>query len=271
MYRRSCDCPQFDWVEGLYDYRRKVGSKTVGYPIKLGINSLYGKLAQRVGGRTWANLIWAGLITARTRAKLMHAASLEPENIIMLATDAVYSTVPLDLDIGERLGQWEHSTHDRMFIVQPGLYWGPPKPKTRGVPPKFFETRTGEFERAWGEWKDFDMAAVKGRTDDPFPHASIAMQSFTGLKLAQSRGKPETAGTWVRGERLISFDWTNKRRAEHEWRGDHILTFPLPGGPDLVSVHHGDLDESVMTALLGRNDDWQDQPDWVDLSIPWKD
>ena len=63
-------------------------------------------LAQRIGKAAFANMIWAGLITAITRAKLNDAIALDPLNILMLATDALYSLQPLDLPLGDRLGQW---------------------------------------------------------------------------------------------------------------------------------------------------------------------
>lgn len=271
VYERTCECEAFNWVEPLYEYRKKVGSKTIGYPIKLGLNSLYGKLAQRVGSPTYGNFIWAGIITAKTRGKLMTAAALAPQDIVMLATDGVYSRVPLDLPLGDNLGQWEAAVHDRMFIVQPGLYWGPPKPKTRGVPLKFFETRTDEFENRWREFRELDTAASIGSLTREYPTAKIELQSFIGLKLAQARNKPETAGMWVRPEREISFDWTRKRKPEHIWEGDHVITFPLPGSPELCSVMHGGIDETVLGQWEGARMEIEDQPDVVDLSIPWKD
>jgi hypothetical protein len=74
-YVKQCQCRTFDWVEPLYAYRRQLGSSGQGYPLKLAINSLYGKLAQRIGEPPWRNPLWAGLITARTRALLMDAAA----------------------------------------------------------------------------------------------------------------------------------------------------------------------------------------------------
>ena len=38
----------------------------------------------------------------------------------MLATDAVFSTRPLALDIGDELGQWEEKQWQDLFIAQPG-------------------------------------------------------------------------------------------------------------------------------------------------------
>lgn len=265
-YEKTCHCETFDWVEQLYDYRRSIGSSGPGYPIKLGINALYGTLAQRVGNGKFTNMIYAGLITAMTRAKLNRAAATAPGKVVMLATDALYSTVPLDLVIGEKLGQWEYEELDGLFIVQPGLYWCPAKRKrkSRGLPGKFFETdgMTEGFENEWQTWNG-DVDAI--------PSRAVPLTSFIGLKLALARGKPETAGCWISDVRRISFDYRNKRQG-HIWQRHSIVTAPRPGSPGLVSIPHRDFLKS------GGHEPWEnaramleEQPDYVDLSPPFKD
>lgn len=265
-YIAKCNCKPFDWVEPLYEYRKSIGKKTEGYPIKLGINSLYGKLAQRVGSPKWGNFVWAGLITAFTRTKLNEAAALSPHDIIMLATDGIYSKKPLALDTGDKLGQWETAQHPSIFIVQPGLYWGPPKPKTRGIPLKFFETRTQLFEKAW---HDYAKARRKGLQH--FPVGEIDLTLFIGLKLAQSRNKPETAGKWITQRRTISFDWTRKRSYEHSWNKGHVVTLPLNGARDLISVPYTGLNASALSLWDGARDELDEQPEYIDISAPWRD
>ncbi len=123
--RCECNCRMFDWVPALYDERSRIGSATRGYPLKLGLASLYGKMAQRTGRGPYHDVVAAGLVTAMTRARLIEAVGQDPEAIVMLATDAVFSTRPLSLDIGEGLGQWEEKVWPDLFIAQPGVYWSP--------------------------------------------------------------------------------------------------------------------------------------------------
>ncbi len=123
----------FAFIEELYverarlkaarDMREKV--------LKLGMNSIYGKLAQSAmrqpGGRTrlpaWSSFPHAGLTTSITRAALYDAAMDDPENIILFATDGIYSAAPLDLDVGAHLGGWErHGPFELGFFLQPGVY-----------------------------------------------------------------------------------------------------------------------------------------------------
>lgn len=267
IYEKNCDCYAFDWVEPLFDYRRSIGSKGPGYPIKLAINSLYGKLAQRKGAGAYANMVWAGLITAHTRAKLMSAAALAPGRIVMAATDGIYSLDPLPLDIGERLGQWECEELDGLFIVQPGLYWSPEKRKRkgRGLPGSFFE-QGGLTERFEYEWSNY-----LANSASDFPSVAVPITNFIGLKLALSRGDPDSAGQWRAETRNISFDYRNKREG-HCIEGNAFLTAPRPGGPLTVSLPHKDF------LAAGGHEPWEnaramleDQPDYIDLGPPFKD
>lgn len=132
----------FAWVPEIYAERQRIieEARQRGKPdgrqiaIRLGMNAMYGKLAQQVGaqwdGEQWKlpryfQLEWAGWITAGCRAKLMMAAMQKPDAIISFATDGIFATEPLDLYAPARkeLGAWEVVTHDGMCIVMPGVYW----------------------------------------------------------------------------------------------------------------------------------------------------
>jgi hypothetical protein len=270
-FSSNCDCKPFDWIEPLFDYRKSIGKSGPGYPIKLGINGLYGAQAQRVGQGQYANMVYAGLTTAQTRARINDAIGLAPFDIVMIATDGIYGTKSLPLEIGDRLGQWEHNKLDGLFIVQPGLYWCPEKRKrkSRGLSSSFFEEpgRTEGFENAWMDFLDRSNSDVA----IAFPMVNVPVPGFIGLKLAQARGKPELAGTWVKDTRNISFDYRNKRRS-HIVVGHAALTSIRPGAPGLVSLPHRDF------LAKGGAEPWEaarsmldEQPDFVDLGIPFKD
>lgn len=139
----------FAWVRDIYEQRREW--KSAGNPAqlaaKLGINSLYGKLAQRIGGRdgkpTWHNLEMAGHITSTCRAMLYEASWRQHSDIIAYQTDGIYSTAPLQFlpnGEGNELGQWEVDTYSGMLHLQSGVYWLRDvqgkwlRPKSRGVP-----------------------------------------------------------------------------------------------------------------------------------------
>jgi hypothetical protein len=252
LYEKQCDCHPFAWVETRYA-QRKALKGVQGEPLKRGINSLYGKLAQRIGEPPFANPIWAGMITASVRAKLNDAiASTDPRNVVMMATDGIYTLEPLPLPIGGGLGQWGLKTFPSLFVVQPGLYW-PPKsgedwrPKSRGISPTTIAKFADQFEAAWANWiatptldpiakaqRLFD-ALDAGRPDlvavaigDPYPWVEVLFKAFIGLRLAAHWGKSEKAGQWEEQSRKISFDWRGKRDADAVWTPD----------PRAVSAHY---------------------------------
>jgi hypothetical protein len=269
---KGCRCHSFDWVHELYQRRLDLGKDMRGLPLKYGCTSLYGKLAQRVGGKPWTNMVWAGLVTATVRAHLNDAIAQAPHDIIMIATDGIFSRVPLQLDLGKGLGQWEHKQHDRMFIVQPGLYWGAAKPKTRGVPldPSFLEKHATGIEKAWRGWCAMEQLTHQPGWTHEMPTVHVPVTLFVGLKLAHARGKLETACVWHQMEagthKKFKFDWTGKRSAGLIWEGKHSLrTLPARGHPDLISLpHKGDC--SLMAALDLENAQLEDQPDHLNFS-----
>lgn len=269
IYERKCDCQTFNWVEEKYEYRKKIGKDGPGYPIKLGINALYGLLAQRVGAAKFANIMLAGLITSRTRAKLLEAASQKPGGVIMMATDAVYTTEPLELDIGGKLGQWEAHEFADLFLVQPGLYWSPDlaKKKSRGISSKFFERHDliGQFYDEWNKYKESDCAVERPLNLD-FPSVSIPNVQFIGLKLANAWNKPELSGKWQEKPKTFSFDYTNKR-ISHMWDGNCIITKPI--FQKMISLPHAEFVKHGAEQLDIIRAEMEDQPDYVDFSIPF--
>lgn len=124
-YIATTEGKPFSWVRELYDYRQRL--KEAGnfsqYAIKVGINSLYGKCAQRVGSNAYFSLSWAGYTTSATRAKLARAGyDNGSEKIIGFATDAIFSTSPLDLPLTNDLGDWEACRFDSGLFLQSGVY-----------------------------------------------------------------------------------------------------------------------------------------------------
>jgi hypothetical protein len=92
------------------------------------INAIYGKMAQRKGHKgkpsKYASLWFAAAITAGTQRKLMEAALTKPYAIVAFATDGIYSTEPLDVDlpVEKTLGERETQKGDKGTFIQPGVY-----------------------------------------------------------------------------------------------------------------------------------------------------
>jgi hypothetical protein len=231
---RECDCRPFDWVHDVYEERRRLGSDTRGYPLKIGLASLYGKTAQRCGRGPYHDVVSAGLITAITRARLIEAVGRDPEAVDMLATDSAFSTRPLSLDIGEGLGQWKEEVWSDLFIVQSGVYWSPTDLerliKSRGAPRSVIGPAAPRFHEVFAEW--FEVIGRPGAMETVLkerliPSVPVTVRVFYGCRYALARGKPWLAGKWENVTRHVSFEWSTKRDSMRIAVGDgYLTTFP---------------------------------------------
>ena len=69
---------------------------------------------------------------------LYQAAEKAIDDVIAFETDAIFTRVPLDLDIGPGLGQWEETVYDSLTYFMSGYYFatkadGTQVEKSRGV------------------------------------------------------------------------------------------------------------------------------------------
>lgn len=142
-YHVDCDCGRiFDLVPELYCERLRIGKEGPGIVIKLGLNSLYGKLAQSIGNAPFNSWFWAGLITSGTRAQILEFLALHENhyNMLMVATDGIYTLedikAPKPRDTGtygavdkrdgslKPLGGWEHKDIPQgIFAARAGIYF----------------------------------------------------------------------------------------------------------------------------------------------------
>jgi hypothetical protein len=158
-YTPRCDHDPFGWVPEVYAERarRKIAGDGSEKVLKLGLNSLYGKCAQRVGYRGQRppsqQFEWAGHVTSCTRATLLRASVplLLRDQVIAFATDAVISTAPLPIVPGPDLGSWETETFNRGVYVQSGVYWHDGAPKLRGIRPH--EMCEDQVQHGWQHWQ----------------------------------------------------------------------------------------------------------------------
>jgi hypothetical protein len=126
----------FEWLNEVYDKRLEWKQAGIAsqLALKLLMNSIYGKLAQRVGWneekRTappWHQLEWAGWVTSHCRAMLWDVMSRIPrEHVIAVETDGLYTThdpILLGIENSKELGGWEVEVYDEILYVQSGMAW----------------------------------------------------------------------------------------------------------------------------------------------------
>jgi len=219
-YHATCNCDPFAWIERMFKDRAAMERERPGSGIalKLVLNSMYGKLAQRVGARPYFNSVWSGLITALTRARV-RALYDQGYPVVMFATDAVFvlgdehpfgNTMHTDYRMGSGLGEWEHAgRYEHLTIFQPGVYFDEQaaKFKTRGVPMREIRERAGEF-----------IAAA----NTPDGSVEMRMSNHLGIRqcLAWGPKRYPDLGNWLDAPRTMRVDPTAKRRLrDQQWDG----------------------------------------------------
>lgn len=186
------DSRPFEFIRNMFEFRKvlKARGSMAQICIKLALNSLYGKMAQGIGYRNqqppFQCYIYAGMITAATRASVLRAAGKAPDAIISFATDGIISRDTLDLKISGDLGDWEYQTYDKGFIIKPGFYKldkpeGSVK-KVRGFPAKNIDF--DHVEKVW------DSEGLSG-------HVLVPTQQFIGLKSASEN---RLWGQWIESD-----------------------------------------------------------------------
>ena len=205
----------FAFIEGLYNKRRalKAAGDGAHVGLKLGLNSLYGKLAQQVGARldartgTWRKppfhqLEWAGYVTSWCRAKVLEAAMQDIESVIAFETDALFTSRPLSLPITSNLGDFEQVNFDDLTYVMSGMYWGNRDgkeiaAKTRGV--------------LRGTMSRLDALTAMREPLAADREFTVTSTRFNTLGLALHRGNLDIWRRWETITKTISAEPTGKR------------------------------------------------------------
>lgn len=144
VFHATCSHAPFAFLPIVYRDRVRWGSDGKGIVLKLGTNACAGKTMQKVGDAPpFRDLVWAGNITATTRAQIldMIASARDRWHVLTVATDGIYSTeklampAPRDTSTGElinekgervekALGSWEYKhIEEGAFLAKPGLYF----------------------------------------------------------------------------------------------------------------------------------------------------
>lgn len=231
----------FSFIDPMFEKRRKLKAAGDGahVGIKLGLNSLYGKTAQQVGWRPaqekngkllperippYHQIEWAGYVTSWCRATVLRAAMQDLSSVIAFETDALFTTRPLNLDVGSGLGQWEETRFDSLAYVQSGMYFG----RTDGG--KVVEKTRG-VDRGTLHLSDLHAAMAERRASDRRMRAPLTRFNGAGIALAQDFNKwrkwetivKEVSASPVTGKRLHedcpSCQPVNGRK---DWTGERI-------------------------------------------------
>lgn len=238
----------FAWVEEMAARRLeyKARGDERAYPLKVGLNSIYGKLAQHSGTHPLQCMIYAAAVTSQTRAALLRAAYPRKHDVVLLATDGILSRVPLDeLPIGAELGTWERDEYQSAWMLQAGVYWAGDKKRTRGI-----DARTLELPAVDALWRRKGSAAV----------VTLPSRRVLSYRLCASQNKLDKTGSWYDGTRSVRFSPSPRRRS-YRWQGDTLLTIPAR-----VADYQEQVRIDTMMMQLSPDDgdfEFEALPDWA--------
>lgn len=278
---------EFPWKELMYDlYTTRLRLKNERNPVQMGyklsMNSLYGKMAQRAGGKDKPpqshTLPIAGYVTSDCRAAVMRVMmSCNPGSVLTVETDGVFTTTtPEELQrryprftVSNKLGDWSVKVLDEMIIVQNGVYltrvgdeWLPPK--SRGIP-------------ATAMKRDAILDHLRQCTGDRWPKLAFTnKEAFIGLGASISRathknkrGKMSTNPfkasalhcTWHADPRELDVEGHHSKRA-------HIVKMcpECKAGKSPAETAHP-------LTINSEADQWNAKPhEWISHSytLPWE-
>ena len=237
----------FAWVREGVKLRMeyKAAKDERQFPLKVGFNSIYGKFAQHSGTHPLQCMVYAAAITSATRALLLRAAYHRQHEVILLATDGILSTTPLDeLTVGPGLGEWETETYDSAWMLQAGVYWCGQKKRTRGI-----DARTLELSEVEQKWETSGTSAT----------LTLPSRRVLSYRLCAAQGKLHLTGSWCNSVRSVKFSASPRRRSLR-MRGGRMLTLPAS-----VSAYLQQVEIDRIAIQLGGLNDFEDEalPDWA--------
>jgi hypothetical protein len=231
VFTPASDTKPFAFIPRIYKERAKLKKK--GHAgekvLKLGLNSLYGKLAQGVGYKgqppKFQSFLWAGMITAGCRARVLELAAMDRHNLVMVATDGVFFSKEVkQAPVRDGLGGLELTVLEDVFIAQPGIYQATIDGETFGRSRGFF---TREI--------DFDDLRQGYEKHGPNYIGSFTSERFTGLGTLMITGKKEVWRTWSKTTRKLSLYPSRKFINPGEFTGGIVRHHPASRVSDTLS------------------------------------
>lgn len=187
--------------------------------LKLGLNSIYGKLAQGAGyGDTappFQSYFWAGYITSATRATVLDVASKDISALVMIATDGIFFDSDPDITETIGLGGLELAKMDNCFVAQPGIY--------------SFEdedgTIVGKSRGFFTKEIDFDVLRKGYEENGPYFVADFPSTRFMGLGGCLLTKDMTSWRTWKESTRSLSL-YPNRKFGEENKEGTFTRHIP---------------------------------------------
>jgi len=244
------------FMSALYDKRQQLeaeGNNGAAAILKLGTNSIWGKLAQRVGHDNdkapgFHHLAAAGLVTSIVRAEVYRLALTDLENVIAIETDALVTRTRLKnwkTISGPAMGQWKETRFNALTYCNTGLAFavmpnGQKIMRTSGI-------RRGELTVEM----ILEAGAVGART------VEVTREHFIGAAECDFTRSWKDYGQWKKITDQVSIRPTGKRiplpMPGNEWKRWNPTVCPVL--PEVFSKSYQvpwDLDQKELEEYLEK-------------------
>lgn len=273
VLEQDCDCPSpFHLIPEAYRTRVRLGKEAAGTCWKLGMNSVYGKLAQSSGSAPYQSWIWAGIVTSYCRAQILEFLMLhqDPHNMLMVATDGVYTKeklqTPRPKDTGtwetkKPLGGWEEKVLENgVFAARPGIYF-PMSPTSADI--DGFRARGISKAVLVRDWRNILNSWEQGHSEVDIPSVSRFVGAKSGT-LRSSKGylRTDSCGEWVERKIRLSFSPLPKRSA---CSGQTLLRRDLTAQDTSLPYKRSLISEETEELRLAESEA-EEQPDGGDYT-----
>jgi len=202
-------------IKQMYDTRMKQTNEGQKYVYKVIINSIYGKTAQsRPEPKGLFNPVLCASITGHTRARLLDIAKDNKDDIIMFATDGIFSRKKLNLPLGKKLGEFDFEFHPKFILLMAGIYSyntekkSELKPKSRGFSLRIFE---GEGEKRKEKSFDFDEYSIKEDNGEYFYEIINIRPLSIAKSVIEHKYDPSQIGKMIDIKKKIDLNGDHKR------------------------------------------------------------
>lgn len=199
----------FNWVSDLYTQRQqwKQEGRAAQHGLKLSLNSLYGKMIQQKGWKeengklklpVTHQLEYGGYVTSLCREQLYRAALTNTKAIIGFETDGIITDAPLDIPLGDGLGDWECTEYTGITYIQNGFYF----------------LHSGDHIKA--KYRGFDKGTIRENDvltawRDSRTSLDSRLTRHYGLPAALHQNHMDRWGDWLTEQRELSLLVQTKR------------------------------------------------------------
>lgn len=223
--------PLAEKIPSLYAQRQKYKAKgdLSQWIIKILLNSLYGKFAQKVGRADFKNFVYAGWITSFTRAAMRSAVVGKEPHIIAFNTDGIFSKakLPRIKKDSRELGEWEIKQYKKLTVIMSGMYLkedsaGKKSSKNRGY-------------AGFPDWQEVfkSLNAKRCKCGKRGGHLHVNLTTFVGFLLSfnfENEYGPHYLKFIPREKIVNPYNLTKRKYLLNEvkdWRTDHCESLPI--------------------------------------------